>query len=300
MIKYYLMEMFEPTLLYGLSLAVLGTAAAFHYGYFSLLYAVLVIIGTVLAQMSVNVISDYFDYSSGLDRELVRKKSGELSGGSSLLADGLIKPKYTLVMGHLIFLAAGLIGVYLLYVRIQVLPILIIAVPSILLYAKYVKRIPYLSEPLCTFNYTLIAFGSFVVVSGIYALSYGVAFAFVPAGILLGGDALFVNEVPDRTVDKKYGVKHSAVMLGTSKKIGLYYLAFQSLAYVIMVVGIFFAFVPVFALACLLTLPTTFYVFKGLYSGNSKKYASYLKMHTISSFVFALILSLSYLIIMVQ
>lgn len=283
-------------MLYGLALAILGVSASVYYGHFSLVYASLAMVGSVLAQMSVNVISDYFDYSSGLDKELANKKYGQLSGGSSLLAEGRIDPRHTLAMGLGIFSIAALIGIYLVYVRIQILPILIIAALSILFYAKYVKKIPYLSEPLCAINYILISLGNFVVVSGISAISYGLIFSFIPAGILLGGDALFVNEVPDRAIDKKYGVKHSAVMLGTSKNIGLYYLAFQSIAYIMIVVGIVIRALPIFSVFCLLTLPTTFYVFRGLYSADSKKYGAYLKMHTLSSFVFALILSLSYLL----
>lgn len=290
------MEMFEPTLLYGLSLAILGVSAAVYYGHFSLLYALLAIAGSVLAQMSVNVISDYFDYSSGLDKELARKKSGQLSGGSSLLAEGKIKPKYTLALGLGVFLIAALIGIYLVYVRIQILPILIVAALSILLYAKYVKKVPYMAEPLCTLNYMLISLGNFIVVAGIFAVSYGLIFSFIPAGILLGGNALFVNEVPDRAIDKKYGVKHSAVMLETSKNIGLYYLAFQSVAYIIIIVGVVIRALPLLSIFTLLTLPSTFYVLGGLYKANSKKYGAYLKMHTLSSFVFALILSLSYLL----
>ncbi len=288
--------MFEPTLLYGFSLAIIGVSASVYYGHFSALYALLVILGSVLAQMSVNVISDYFDYSSGLDKELAHSKSGQLSGGSSLLADGKIDPKYTLAIGLGIFSIAALIGIYLVSVRIQVLPILIVASASILFYAKYVKKMPYMAEPLCTVNYTMIPLGAFVVVSGASALSYALIFSFIPSGILLGGDALFVNEVPDRVVDKKYGVKHGAVMLGSSKNTGLYYLAFQSVAYIMVAIGIAIGSLPIFSILCFVTVPTTFYVFRGLYIGDSKKYGAYLKTHTLSAFAFALILSLSYLL----
>lgn len=297
MLRYYLEEMFEPTLLYGLSLAILGIAASEYYGHFNLLYAVLVLLGSVLAQMSVNVISDYFDYSSGLDKELVHNKSGELAGGSSLLADGLIKPRNTLVLGVLIFMFAAVVGLYLLYVRIAILPILIIAAFTIFLYARYVKRIPYLSEPLCTFNYTLISLGSFIVLSGISSLSYDLIFSFVPAGIMLGGNALFVNEVPDRIVDKKYGVKHSAVMLKTNKRIGLYYLGWQAIAYLLLLAGIVIGALPILSLACFLVLPITFSVFKGLYNGDSERYGEYLGAHTLYSFALVLILSATYVFV---
>ena len=293
MLKYYLEEMFEPTLLYGTSLAVIGVATAAHYGHFSAFYGLLAIIGSALAQMSVNVISDYFDYESGLDRKLIRTKKDNLSGGSTLIAKGLIKPNQTLAMGLLIFAVAGIIGLYLLYVRIQLLPILIIAIVSILLYARYVKKVPYLSEPLCTLNYTLIALGSFIVVAGNAPLPYGLIFLLIPSGILLGGDALYVNEVPDRKIDEKFGIKHSAVMLKTSKKIGLYYLGMQSAAFILMILGVILGYIPIICLAVLITYPTTAYVYMGLSRAGAKNYGKYLFIHTLSSITFAIILSLS-------
>ncbi len=294
MIRHYLMEMFEPTLLYGFALALLGVAAAYHYGHFLFSYAILVIIGTVLAQMSVNVISDYFDYKSGLDRELVKKKSGNLAGGSSLMAKGLIKPGRTLALGLSTLSIAALIGIYLLYTRIQILPIMVIAAFSIFLYAKYVKRIPYLSEPVCSLNYVLVTFGSFIVVAGASSLTYALVFSFIPAGIMLGGNALFVNEVPDRVVDKKYGVRHSAVMLKTNQKIGIYYLGIQLICFAIIAIGTAAKAIPILAAACFLALPATYYVFKGLYEGDSKNYGRYLQTHTIASVVLALILCAAY------
>ena len=141
MLRNYLQEMFEPTLLYSLSLAVIGVAASAHYMRFSAFYGSLVIIGAVLAQMSVNVISDYFDYSSGLDRELGLRRQSSLAGGSSLLANGRIKPLPTLFLGLSAFIAAAVIGVYLVYIRVQILPILVLAAFSILLYSKYVKKV---------------------------------------------------------------------------------------------------------------------------------------------------------------
>jgi 1,4-dihydroxy-2-naphthoate polyprenyltransferase len=293
--KYYLIEMFEPTLLYGVSLAVLGVAAAFYYRHFSLLYAVLVIFGALFAQMSVNVISDYFDYKSGLDKELSKKKSDQLSGGSSLIANGSINPEYTLLSGIVAFSIAAIIGLYLITVRIQLLPILIFAAFTIFLYARYVKKVPYLSEPLCTLNYTLIALGSFIAVAGFSAFSYNVMFALVPAGIILGGNALFVNEVPDRLLDKKFGVKHSAVMLHTRERIGSYYLGLQSLAYAIIIIGVIIRALPPFALISVFTLPSTIYVFRGLYYADSKRYGKYLSVHTIYAVVVAIILSIAYI-----
>ncbi len=295
MLRHYVSEMFEPTLLYGFALAVLGVSAAVYYGHFAPLYAALVIIGSVLAQISANIISDYFDYTSGLDKQLAKKKSGRLSGGSSLLASKMIAPGPTLLAGLVTFAAAAAIGIYLLLSRPQILPILIVAALSILLYARYAKRVPYLSEPLCSLNYILIAFGSFIVIAGISSLTYALAFSLIPAGIMLGGNALFVNEVPDRLTDRKFGVRHSAVMLKTGRRIGLYYISWQAVAYILLAIGILIGAVPNLAIACFITLPVTFYVFNGLYNLDSRRYGRYLGMHTLYSFALAIVLAVAYL-----
>lgn len=294
--KYYLMEMFEPTLFYGFALALLGVAAARFYGHSSIPYSILVVVGVVLAQMSVNVISDYFDYRSGLDRELTKSKRGSLSGGSSLLATGLIKPWPTLLMGLSTLAVAAVIGAYILITRIEILPILIIAVLSILLYARYIKRIPYAAEPTCAINFMLISLGSFIVISGSALLPLGILFSFIPAGIILGLNALFVNEVPDRAIDRKYGIRHGAVMLKTNKRIGIYYLLTQTIAFVIIAAGVTVHQLPLLSIACLVTIPATYHVFKGLYGGIARRYASYLRVHTIAAIALALIISASYVI----
>ncbi len=296
MLKYYAAELFEPTLLYSLALALLGISAAYYYGHFSTVNVVLVMIGAVLAQMSVNVISDYFDYMSGLDKELASKKSGNLAGGSSLMAEGRIKPFNTLILGIITLSIAGIIGIYFIAIQIMLLPILALAFISIILYARFVKRVPYLSEPLCSINYTLIAFGSFIAIAGASSLNYSIAFAFIPAGIMLGGNALFVNEIPDRLIDKKYKVRHSAVMLRTSRKIAAYYLSFQAIAYLILLTGLLSGKISMLAIAGFVVLPATPYIFNGLYNAYSRMYGRYLSLHTIASFAFALLLSATFII----
>lgn len=297
MLKHYIEELFEPTLLYGLSLSLLGVSAAVYYGHFSAFLAVLAVAGAVLAQMSVNVISDYFDYSSGLDRELSRSKADQLSGGSSLIASGKIRAGYTLLLGVFVFAIDAVIGAYVvLFYRPELLPVLAVAALSILLYSRYVKRVPYLSELLCSFNYILIAVGSFIVVAGLSAFSLNLLFAFVPAGIMLGGNALFVNSVPDRQIDKKYGARHSAIMLGTERNIGLYYLSLQALSFVILAVGAWIGVLPFLSVMALGFVPSTMYVFNGLYGAKVKDYGSYLSTHTLSSFILALLIAAVYVI----
>ena len=69
MLKHYLAETFEPTLLFGLLNSFLGIAAAAYYGHENFSLAVLVIVGVILAQIAVNLLNDYIDYKSGIDKE---------------------------------------------------------------------------------------------------------------------------------------------------------------------------------------------------------------------------------------
>ena len=81
-IKHYIIEVFEPTLFFGLLAALLGVAASWHYGTLKFSDGILAVIGIILAQIAVNLIDDYTDFSSGLDSDTEKTK---FSGGSVLL-----------------------------------------------------------------------------------------------------------------------------------------------------------------------------------------------------------------------
>ena len=165
-------------------------------------------------QIAVNLIDDYEDYSSGLDKETVKTK---FSGGSELLTKKLIKPRYVLAIGVIAFILAALIGVYLISKDIVLLPIALVGGVSALFYAKYLSKVPLLSEPLTGLNFALVCFGCFIAAGG----SLGSAALFSFAGIAAGFQvavAVIVNYMPDRRSDRKHGRMGMVVLINSNGK----------------------------------------------------------------------------------
>src|SRR4030043_346457 len=67
-----------------------GLAVAYVEGSYDTSRALLGLIGIMLAHIAMNVINDYFDYSSGLDLSTTRTP---FSGGSGVLPMGVLKPR---------------------------------------------------------------------------------------------------------------------------------------------------------------------------------------------------------------
>jgi 1,4-dihydroxy-2-naphthoate polyprenyltransferase len=297
MLKTYLKEIFEPTILFGFFTALVGAAAARYYGNFNLIYAVLVVLGVVMAQIAVNIIDDYVDYEKGLDRALKKTK---FSGGSDLIGKGKgrIPPLNALGLGLFFVVLALVIGVFLAVTNPVIVPIMIIGGVSVILYAKFFVNVPFLSEPLTILNFTLVCFGAFVVVGHFWntQVVYDLLFIFIPAGIV-PATALLANSVPDRDIDAKYGRKHGLVMLKTNRKAALYYISFQSIAYALLIAGIVLRYIPVAALMALGTVPMSAYVFAGILGYTKPEHhEKFMGLHADTSLLFLFLLFLAFLI----
>ena len=251
MLKYYLTELFEPTLLFGLLPAILGIIVAWHLGATALIYGVLAAVGVVLAQMAVNLIDDYVDFKSGLDKDTEHTK---FSGGSSLVTKGMIKLDNVLKLGLLCLAAASLIGVYLIVKDLLLLPFFLIGIFSVVFYTKYLLKVPFAGEPVAALSFVCIVLGTFIASGGQHLLLGIAAFAAVPAGLQVG-IAVLVNEVPDRKADAKHGRRHSAVMFKSMRTEALYYLALNIITYAVVSVGVVLRALPLQSLLVFLTAP---------------------------------------------
>ncbi|MDE1825769.1 MAG: prenyltransferase [Candidatus Micrarchaeota archaeon] len=296
MIKYYLEELLEPTILFGIFSALLGLSAALYYSHFNWPLAILVVLGVALAHISVNLVDDYTDYKKGIDKETIKTK---FSGGSKVLSSGKIKPRALLGLAIALALMAGAIGLFLLSVNIILLPIIVIGAITIFFYAAYLVRVPFLAEPITALNFTLISVGSFIVAYGSGAMLHNALFAMIPAGMMVG-IILMLNSIPDKSVDKKYGRRSGVVILGTREKIAVYYLAWEAAACIIILYGIISRALPATFLITLLTVPIALKVYGGI--RNYKSPALHEKtMGTGALFTlgFILLCSVSYLLAMV-
>lgn len=267
MLKYYLTELFEPTLLFGLLPAILGIVVAWRLGAAALAYGALAAVGVVLAQMAVNLIDDYVDYKSGLDKDT---KHTKFSGGSYLVTKGMIKIDDVLRLGLLCLASASLIGVYLIVKDLLLLPFFLIGIFSVVFYTKYLLKVPFAGEPLTALSFVCITLGTFIAAGGQPSLLGIAAFAAVPAGLQVG-IAVLVNEVPDREADAKHGRRHSAVMFKSMRTEALYYLALNIIAYAVVSIGVVLRALPLQSLLVFLTAPIVWAVGCGIASYKSAK-----------------------------
>jgi 1,4-dihydroxy-2-naphthoate polyprenyltransferase len=257
MIRTWLLETRPQFLIISLVLIFLGTSIAWYQGYFSLLYCVLALIGMLLVHISVNTLNDYFDYKSGIDLEVKRTP---FSGGSGILAAGLLTPASVGRFGLICFLLAIPIAIYFVVVRgWLLLPIFFAGALCLLLYTTHLTRWG-LGELAAGLGLgALPVFGAYLVQSGTYA--WGAVIAAVPSGILLH-NGLLLFEFPDMEADERGGKRTLPIIMG-KRKASLLYAVLTIAMYLWIVAWSVAGFMPLFALLGLLTLPAGIRAIKG-------------------------------------
>ena len=291
MIKDYLRETFEPTILYGLLCGLLGLVAAYRYNPigFSLALGVLAAVGVMIAQISVNVLDDYVDFKSGLDSETDKTP---FSGGSTL--GKALKPKYVLVIGIAALLIALAIGVYLVtVVPNPILMLMLFGGAVVILYARFITHIPFLAEPATAASFVLAGVGTFILAyngTGWTAMLPVALLIFLAAGIQ-PAMALTVNEVPDRIPDRKFGRRSGIVMVRTNRGAALFYSVFYAVAYGALLYGVLTSALPVQFLIALMMLVPNYIVVKGILEyKNAKGFVKTMAFNALMTMAFILLL----------
>ncbi|MDE1854886.1 MAG: prenyltransferase [Candidatus Micrarchaeota archaeon] len=288
----YVSEVLEPTLLLAFLISLVGIAAAASYGGISYANSFLVVVGSVLAQMSVNLTNDYHDYASGLDRESAKTK---FSGGSRLVASGAVKHKDVLFIGIAAAAIAGIIGLYLAFaVSLWILALIAIGAVAIFAYTKYITRFPLLPEPFVMFAFVLVGMGSYAVAHGSFTGIYAALPTIIPAGVL-GGIALLANEVPDAEIDKKFGRRHAVIVFNSNRKTSAYYIGLEAFTYALVLYGVIRSILNPFFLLVFVTLPVAAYVGVGIMKyRNPQSYEKYMAANITAIFVYQALLVIAY------
>lgn len=189
---------------------LVGSAAAFADGFFSVLAAVACLVGATLLQVAVNLANDYFDAKNNIDSE-------ERLGPVRVTQSGLIPPSQVKGAMILCLVLAGAVFSYL--SCLGGLPIVIIGVASVLGALGYSGG-PY---PLASHGlgelFVFIFFG-LVAVCGTYYIQAGTLNWFavavsVPPGLLITA-IMVINNLRDINTDQKAGKCTLAVILGRS------------------------------------------------------------------------------------
>ncbi len=265
-LKIWFLETRPQFLLLSPVLIFLGVAIAWYEGFFNLYYSLLAFIGLLLLHISTNVLNDYYDYKSGIDRATRRTP---FSGGSGILPAELLKPNSVFRLGIVCFLLAVPIGIYFVLITgWQLLPLLLLGAIFVLLYTPYLTRLAWPELVAGSGLGTLPVLGAYFVQTGTYTLP--AVIAAIPSGILVH-NLLFLNEFPDTEADKKAGRKTLPITLGKSKASKLYVLT-TVIVYLWIIGGVITGFLPLATFTALLTIPFAIKAIKGAinYNDNSK------------------------------
>lgn len=214
---------------------------------------ILSLIAAVFFHSGMNVFNDYFDHINGTD-DINKKALTPFTGGSRFIQRGLLTPKETLVLAVLLVSAGSLIGFYLAYTRTWLLLLIggaglfsgfFYSAPPLFLAGKG------LGEITVGVNFgVLTVLGSYMVQTG--GAGVEPLFASLPVSFLISA-LLYINEFPDYEADRDSGKKTLVVRLGPAKG-RLLITLFLSGAYLSVVAGVAFGFLPVLSLVSLLSL----------------------------------------------
>ena len=214
----------------------------------SWLRGILAIIGAVIFQISGNLISDYFDYKQGVDRE-------DTFGSSRLLVDKTFSPKTILNLGFA-FLAIGiLLGILLIFmIGLEMsMPLLIIGALGVLsAYFYYKLKYIALGDLLIFIVYgPLIALGTYFTMTAV--VDWNIIFLSIPIGCITV-NILHANNTRDITHDGRAKIHTFAMNIGVKYSI-LFYTSLIIIAYVSIITMVIIGFLPWLTLGVFITLP---------------------------------------------
>jgi 1,4-dihydroxy-2-naphthoate octaprenyltransferase len=244
-------ELRAPFLLLPVVFVPVGLAIAWSQGHFNPLYAVLTLVGVVSLHASVNVLNDYFDFTSGID---LATTPTPFSGGSTILPRKLMTPASVLGMGVLLLgvgMAVGFYFVYLFAFDPLLMAIVAIAALSVVSYSAATAKLG-IGELVTGLNFgPLLVLGTYYVQTRTIAIEPIIVG--LPLGILTAG-ILYVNEFPDTDADKSKGRNQLVARWGKARAASRFKLLMVA-TYLIPSVAVLAGVVSPVALLILVTIP---------------------------------------------
>lgn len=247
--KSWILETRPQFLILSFILAFLGTALAWYQGDVTIWHALLAGIGLVLAHASVNVLNDYFDFRSGIDKATKRTP---FSGGSGILPTKLLTPRQVLLLGITCFVLAVPVGIYFSIIKgWQLLPLLFLATFLIILYSPFILKRPWPEWAAGIGMGGLPILGMYFVQTGAY--TWEAVIACVPSTLLVH-NLLLLNEFPDIEADKIAKRRTLPIALGR-KPSTIIYIIVNMAVYVWIIAWVAAGVMPIWSLLTLLSLP---------------------------------------------
>jgi 1,4-dihydroxy-2-naphthoate polyprenyltransferase len=249
LLRIWLRQIRAPFLILAAVLTLIGIAIARWEGDGNAGSAFLLIVGVVLAHVSVNLFNELSDSRTGIDRETRRTP---FSGGSGMILAGKTSVWAVTFSAYGTLVVAAAIGFYFCLISgWLILGFMICGGLAIRFYTSHFARWR-IGEAISG-----LTLGSFVVLGTRYALggrlSWGTALISVPAGILTSL-LLFLNEFPDMEADQRGGRRHLVIEYGR-RRCSRIYIVGLAVVYALIFAAPFVANVPYTVLFALLTVP---------------------------------------------
>lgn len=217
------------------------------------------LLGVVLFQASGNLISDYFDFKRGVDRE-------DTYGSSRLIVDGLFSPRSILRYGIVLLLIAVAIGLVLMTkTDTTLLYFGLIGVIGTFFYYQF--KYHAMGDLLIFVLYgLLIALGTMYVMTG--EIRRDILLLSAPIGLLIV-NILHANNTRDIEPDRRAGISTFAMRLGLPLSKSLYVI--HAVSAYIMVLGLIIGgMLPYTCLTVFLSLPIAIQNIKTMHLGEGK------------------------------
>ncbi|MEJ2454425.1 MAG: prenyltransferase [Candidatus Thiodiazotropha sp.] len=248
-----------------------------------------VMLGALMAHVSVNSLNEYADFQSGLD---FKTEKTPFSGGSGTL---VMQPRLAiqallLGIGSLaITIACGLFLMQ--HVGWGLVPIGLLGVVIIVFYTGWINRNRFLVliAPGLGFG-PLMVVGTHYALTGIYS---GVAILLSLIPFFLVNNLLLLNQLPDVEADRSVGRDNFAIALNPQRNAWLF-LSFAMLAYLTLPLGVISGLLPAGVLLGLLTLGLTYQVFRGVsrYRGDVAQLVPFLGKNVVVTLLTPLLVSI--------
>jgi 1,4-dihydroxy-2-naphthoate octaprenyltransferase len=243
---------------------LVGTAIAWHEGFFHFGYFLLTLVGIIIVNAGLNMGNDYFDHLSGNDE--ANKHPTPFSGGSRTIQEGVLSAKQVLVWSLLLYLVGIVVGLYLAWARGRTVLWLGVAGVSIAFFSSAPPfRLNYLGHGLGELA-TFVGSGPLIVLGSYYVqaqqITYEALWVSIPIG-LMGASLIWINEFPDYEADKAVGKNTLVVSLGRQRAIWGY-IGLLVATYTVVVIGVALGVLPSILLLILLTLPLAYRAIQGV------------------------------------
>jgi len=250
----------------------------------------LILIGAISAHISVNMLNEYYDFSSGLD---LKTEKTAFSGGSGALPDNPKMANTVLIFGIAALVLTITIGIYLIIERgNQILPIGLVGVFLIVTYTQWLNRFPLLCliAPGIGFG-TLMVVGTHVILTESNS-SLPWLVSLVP--FFLINNLLLLNQYPDMKADASVGRNTFPIAFNIIKSNVVYTINFMA-AYLLILILIYTAYIPSLSIISVTPLMLSAFALLGAikYTSRIGDYPHYLAANVAASLLTPLLLGIS-------